>query len=318
MVQRFFAAPNSTTQTRDWEKTFAFWAQSPGKTEQKRCENAVRAIRNAVDRSSRLSKRNIRVFPQGSYRNRVNVRKESDVDVGVMCHDYFLSEYPHGKGNSDFGIVDVDYSFRRFKDELEEALVDYFGREAVHRGNKAFDIRENSYHVEADVAPFFEFRQYFESRNYRCGVALAPDRGGRVETYPERLLTSWPNINLHYENGVAKNDRTGKRYKGVVRVFKSLRNEMCGLGYASAKPIPGFLLECMVWNAPNNCFGHSTWDGDVQAVMLHLWSNTKDDDSCSNWCEVNNVKYLFHPSQPWTREQAHAFINDAWTYIGVR
>jgi len=40
-------------------------------------------------------------------------------------------------------------------------LVDRFGRAVVKRGNRAFNIRENTYRVEADVVPLFEFRQYW-------------------------------------------------------------------------------------------------------------------------------------------------------------
>ncbi len=303
---------------RDWESTFSTWAQAPGKTEQDRCDNAVRAIRNAVAKSEKLSRRNIKVFPQGSYRNRVNVRKDSDVDVGVMCHDCFLFQYPPGKTAADFGNVSVDYTFSAFKNELEAALVAHFGRASVHRGNKAFDIRANTYHVEADVAPFFEFRRYFDDGSHIRGVVLVTDQGSRIENYPERLLDSGPHISLHYENSVEKNSQTGRRYKGVVRILKSIRNEMEDHGYPSAQSIPGFLLECMAWNVPNTCYGGHRWDADVRAVMLHLWSNTKTAESCKQWCEVNNFKYLFHSSQPWTRDQAHTFIDNAWSYIGLR
>ena len=303
---------------KDWEATFRQWAKPPSKTEQARCENAIRVVRNAIVRSDKLGRRKIKVFTQGSYRNRVNVRRDSDVDVGVMFHEYFIAYYPPGKTNADFGNVDVSYTFGQFKDELEEALVAQFGRSSVRRGNKAIDIRENSYHVEADVAPFFEYRHYYESGAYLCGVALVPDNGYRIENYPERLLESWPQIDLHYENGVAKNTVTSRSYKGIVRILKTLRNEMEDKGHVSAEPVPGFLIECMVWNAPNWCFSHDTWSGSVQAVLAHLWSCTKDDQSCRKWTEVNDVKYLFHASQAWTRPQAHAFVSDAWSYVGVR
>ena len=193
---------------RDWESIVSLWAQPPGITEQQRCDNAIGAIRNAVDRSTKLKQRRIKVFTQGSYRNRVNVRQDSDVDVGVMLYDYFLSQYPEGKTDADFGHLDARYTFSQFKDELEEALVDYFGRVAVNRGNKAFKIKENTYHVEADVVPLFEFRQYWESGSYRAGVALVTDRGERIENYPERLVDYWPSTPLHYENGVSKNTAT--------------------------------------------------------------------------------------------------------------
>ena len=69
---------------RDWESSFAFWAQSPSKTEEERCERVIRAIRSAVAGSPKLQTRKILVFTQGSFRNRVNVRQDSDVDVGVI------------------------------------------------------------------------------------------------------------------------------------------------------------------------------------------------------------------------------------------
>jgi hypothetical protein len=142
-----------------WEITFQAWAQPPGKTEQERCENAEGAIRNAIRASEKLSQRDIRVFTQGSYRNRVNVRQDSDVDIGICCYDVFFSSYPEGTTKETFGNSDSDYRYAVFKNEVEEALVAYFGRDSVERGNKAFDLKENSYRVEADVAPFFEHRR---------------------------------------------------------------------------------------------------------------------------------------------------------------
>ena len=235
-----------------------------------------------------------------------------------MLHNYFLSQYPEGMTGADFDNRDVDYTFLQFKNELELALVARFGRAAVTRGNKALTVRENTYHLEADVAPFFEFRQYWRDGTYRAGVALIPDNGRRVENFPERLLDDWPTTPLHYENGVSKNTGTGRRFKGIVRILKKLRNEMDDAGNNTAKSIPGYFLECLSWNVPNGEFGRDTWDACVQAVLLHIWSNTKEDAQCESWCEVDNIKYLFRPTQRWTRTITHAFIGEAWSYVGVR
>ena len=198
--------------TRDWESAFRFWARPPSKTEEQRSENAIKGIRKAVQASSQLNQRRIKVFTQGSYRNRVNVRQDSDVDVGVMLYDSFFDKYPEGKTRADFGIQDAAYPYAQFKNELEDALVDRFGRPAVKRGNKAFNIKENTYHVEADVVPLLEFRHYWESGDYRAGVALVSDHGRRIENYPQRLLERWPLTALHYENGNSKNTATSRRY----------------------------------------------------------------------------------------------------------
>ena len=303
---------------RNWENEFSQWARPPGKTEDQRCENAIKAIRNAIARSDKLKDRRLKVFPQGSYHNRVNVRQDSDVDVGVLCDESFFYTLPEGTTDETFGLSLAQYSYTQFKNELEEALVEYFGPGTVRRGNKAIDVRENSYHVEADVAPFFEYRHYHKDRTYRCGVALSPDQGELIHNYPERLLDSWPEIPQHFENGVSKNTKTRRSYKGVVRILKKLRNEMDEASIVEAKPIPGFLVECLVWNAPNECFRGNTWDGKVQAVLRYLFLNTHSDAICKDWKEVNDIKPLFDSNQPWERQEAFAFICAAWCYIGVR
>lgn len=38
-----------------WEDAFSTWAQPPAKSEQERCENAERSVRNAINASDKLS-----------------------------------------------------------------------------------------------------------------------------------------------------------------------------------------------------------------------------------------------------------------------
>ena len=129
-------------------------------------------------------------------------------------------------------------------------------------------------------------------------------------------IVNWPEQN--YENGVAKNNETGKRFKDVVRVLKRLRNKMNDEKIAAAAPIPSFLVECLVWNVPNEGFGHNTYAADVQWTLAHIFNNTRNFDDCKEWGEVNELKYLFRPGQPWTMEQAHSFASAAWDYLGFK
>lgn len=304
--------------TRNWENEFSQWSRPPNRTEDERCENAVKAVRDAISKSDKLKDRSLTVFTHGSYRNRVNVRQDSDVDVGVLCNESLFRFLPEGTTDETFGLVPATYLYDQFKDELVEALVVHFEGGAVRRGNKAIDVRENSYHVEADVAPFFEYRHYQRDGTYRCGVALLPDKGRRIHNYPEILLDCWPEIPQHFENGVSKNKTTHRSYKGVVRILKKLRNEMDEAFIPEAKPIPGFLIECMVWNAPNKCFKGNTWDSRVQEVLIHLSASIKDDTICESLKEVNDIKPLFDSTQPWKRQEALAFIYAAWNYAIVR
>ncbi len=298
--------------SRDWEAKFNTWARGPSKTEQEKAENAERQIRQAIQESSKFQYRNIKVFTQGSYRNRVNVRHDSDVDIGVLCSDVFFPKYPDNnvKILLEREYINSEYTYSIFKNELEVALVARFGRAAVSRGNKSFDIKENSYRVESDVAAFFEHRRYISLSEYNSGVEMIPDdsKPPRIQNWPEQ----------HYKNGVYKNDCTDRRYKRVVRILKKLSNEMSDSGIQSAKNTPSFLVECLVFNASNSCFNYPTYTSMVQSVLAELFNNTRTNEKCSEWGEVSGLKYLFNNSQPWTRESANQFLLDAWVYIGYK
>ena len=125
---------------RNWESVFSTWSQGPSDTETARAENAERQIREAIQASEKLKNRDIRVFTQGSYKNRVNVRQNSDVDIGVLCFDTYFPEYPDDNVRAKLAESHepATYKYATFKNELEEALVTKFGRAAVTRGIKAF------------------------------------------------------------------------------------------------------------------------------------------------------------------------------------
>ena len=297
---------------RDWEADFKAWSKPPTATEDDRCGNAEAVVRNAIRGYVGFAMRNVEVFTQGSYRNGTNVRADSDVDICVRCMDVCYYDLPDGVSSADVGLVDATYGYAEFKNDVEAALVAYLGEDAVSRGNKAFDLHENSYRVDADVVPAFEHRRYSRKPaggfDYLSGTELRPDRGGRI--------INWPHQN--YANGTAKNGRTGQRFKKMVRVLKRLRNEMADQAVAAAQPIPSYMVECLVWNVPDSQFGHDTYCEDVRAILVSLFSSTKEESGCSEWGEVNELKYLFRSSQPWTREQANAFVGAAWNHVGFK
>lgn len=235
------------------------------------------------------------------------MRQDSDVDICVCCSDVFYYDLPDGDLKESYGFTTAGYEYAQFKNEVGSALSDYFGYSAVARGNKVFDIHANSYRVDADVIPTFEYRRYTSASAYIKGTKFITDNGGQV--------INWPTQN--YDNGVSKNQLTGERFKAIVRIMKCLRNEMNEAAVGAAKPISSFLNECLVWNVPNEGFGHDTYKDDVRYVIAHLWNNTTTFDLCSEWGEINELKYLFRGAQPWTLKQTNAFLQAAWTYVGI-
>lgn len=297
-----------------WEDKFRSWSQPPSKTELEKCDNAERAIKRASRDDERLSKLDIRVFVQGSYRERTNIRQDSDVDICVSLQQPFFSDYPPGKTREDFGLVAGSITFQAFKQLVETALINEFGKKSVNRGNKAFDVHENTYRIDADVVPAFTYRWYTggvnRDRTYQyvepTGIKFFFDKGGSVINWPEQS----------YANGADKNEKTGKRYKGVIRILKRLRNEMQEAQITEADTIASFLIESLVWNTPNDLFGHDSLADEVKYILAHCYNYTRDDEKCKEWGEVNKLKYLFRASQPWTRVQANSFLLAAWKYIG--
>lgn len=297
-----------------WNEQFGTWAQAPSTTEAEKIQHSITAVRKALDADAKLAQLT-KVFVQGSYRNRVNVRQDSDVDIGVLyTGNLFGPEYPPGKTAQDFNVIDVAYGYTEFKTDLSTALNRYFGTASVHRGSKAFDLHANTYRVDADVVPLMIHRRYAPDGSFICGTELRPDDGGRIVNWPERLYDdrNWPN--QHYENGNAKNNRTSRAYRGVVRILKKLRNHMDQNGVAAAKPIKGFFIECLVWNVPDACFTHNTWHEDIVAVLDHLAIFTSSMTLCGEWGEVSEWKYLFKNDEV-KRAHAAAFIAEARKYI---
>ena len=260
--------------TPSWEDTFLRWAQPPGKTETTRCRNAEGAMRNAISKSPKLSAKNIKVFAQGSFRNRD--APGSDVDVGVLCWDTFLPDFPAMRHTAPWNTV-ATYSYGEFKD-LGAAL-----SISVPRGeSRKQGIRpesSNTYRVEADVAPFFEHRRYRWDGSYLAG--RLPDRGGLIVNYPERLLDTW--LAALRKRGPGTRRATDVQGRRPHHQDRMQPDGQCR-GSSS-----GFQRMPRLRNA-------ASWTERVRSVLYPLDCT----EARPELDEVNGVKRLFGPAQPWT------------------
>jgi len=299
--------------TEYWQNKFNRWSQAPSQSEQEKADRAERMIREAIRSYSPLAMRDIRVFAQGSYRNRTNVRADSDVDICVLSRVAWLPDYSQVSGitNQTLGYQDTTYSFSDLKRDIEAALKAHFGAQAITRGDKAFDVKENTSRISADVVPAFEGRLFyhdlFGALQHHSGTVLQCASNGR-------LIYNWPE--QHYTNGVAKHEETSKQFKKKARCLKNLRYEMVDSGIVSAKSMSSYLLESLVYNCPKTTFQQASHLDDVKATIMHLWSATEHAICEKSLLEVNGIKYLFHSSQAWNRATTRQFLQDAWNYVG--
>lgn len=289
-------------------------------TENQKCLNAIRAIRDALKKlgystdsevqpietdtfaySTTLRKsysdEKIQIFIQGSYANNTCVRGESDVDIAIVRLDQY--EYAFGKV-----YAPTSYSKKVegkiFKDTVEKTLREYFPY-CVTRKNKSIKVDGNTYRKQADSVPCFAMHYYNNSEsndflNFLEGVTIYADDGTIINNFPKQ----------HISNGKRKNASTSYRYKKMVRVIKKLRYMMEDYGYSSAKSVSSFGLESLLWNIPDEVFmKYSSYRFVFDDIVDYLVNHQS---SLCIYKEANGIKYLC-PSVEMNAAYAR-FIND--------
>ncbi|MBM0650448.1 nucleotidyltransferase [Capnocytophaga genosp. AHN8471] len=184
-------------------------------TEEQKLDKAKNAIKTAINNDSKLSQK-IEIFGQGSYANDTNVKNNSDIDINVMYKEGFYYKIPPNTKKEDFGIVNTSsYSFKEFKNDVEQALLNNFKGFKVNRKNKCISI--NIYGIDVDVVPTCTHRIFSLNGNFVEGVTLFTDNTNQqIINYPKQ----------HIENGKNKNFYTHKKFKWLTRIYKRIRYKM--------------------------------------------------------------------------------------------
>jgi hypothetical protein len=292
----------------NWEQKLKNWTKPPSDSEEEKCTNAESMIRDAITSDEEFKDKNIEIFGQGSYKNNTNVRLNSDVDICVKLKDTFFYKLPDGTNPEDFNISSSSYSFNTYKDSVHQALINKFGTSNIKRGDKSIKVASNTYRVDADVVPCFEHRRYKSKGSFKrlVGVEFRSDSGEKIKNWPKQ----------HYNNGVRKNKNTNRRYKRIVRILKKIDYELEQQGVSIAKSTPSYLLECLVWNVPNSILVDSKeYYPTVKKTIQNLYKNLDDREKSKDWGEVNELQYLFHPGQNWSRDIALKFLERTWSFL---
>jgi hypothetical protein len=296
---------------RDWESWLATASGPASATEEDDRDRTERRIRDAIRAATDLPS-SVRVYTKGSYANNTNVRGDADVDIAVEWTETAkVMKWADAEGLSaeelGFNPVTPPITPREFRRRVEHAVVDAFGSSQVDsRPDKHIDVEAGPSTLDADVVPCWKLHRYAAPGRYVVGHRIFPKSGGGVDNYPQQ----------NYDNGVAKNNATGRRYKEIVRCVKRLVGELYDDGVI-ARDYPGYLIECLVFNAPNDRFGHTRRYDDMQAVFRYLWNGLKDEDVYLKWHEPSRLKMVFRGRPDRIPRNAFNVIDKAWDRIGV-
>lgn len=296
------------------------YSQPLSATEDGQCKNAIRMVADALKklgftddnaaitplysdtlayslemrRSSDFRK--IKLFVQGSYANNTNVRTASDVDVAVIQEEVFRTEYrsstsSYPQSDADYNFSSVNFPPKKFKDEVQECLVDKFGSD-VERKNKSIKVHGNTYRKDADTVPCRRYRDYRkdfrkDESDFVGGVVIYPDDGGTIINYPEQ----------HIANGRQKNNNTNHYYKKMVRIMKKMRylmEDSYNTAYSSAaKNVSSFMLESLLWNIEDSWYLTNCGTYRKVFVFSQLISTLRNRKSdFEGYKEANGIKPL--------------------------
>lgn len=288
------------------EDQLTIWSKPPSETEEDKCRNAVEGITRAINAKFGSS---VSIFLQGSYKNRTNVKKDSDVDIVVRHNDYYFgnTQYLTEEEKQLYNqIPSSTYTYKNFKNDIQQLLENEFEYGEVERKDKCIKVWGNTYRVNADVVPCFVHKR-LQTHNSASdeGIEFITDADNHIISFPQQ----------HFDNGTKKNNNTDTFFKSVVRILKNARNSLIDQGTILEKSMPSFFLECLVWNVPDSNLAKGTYTEATKSAIYTIWNDMGSASKAQDYAEVNNLKWLFRGNNDRTPLQAKNFMQQAWAYF---
>jgi len=274
------------------ESQLETWSK-PGAAET--AEKTHKSIRAALEAYNWPSGVRYEVYLQGSYRNRTNIRGDSDVDVVVQLNSAFFENLPVNL-RRQFGFRDASYGWEEFRSDVLKALRNYYGPGRVREGRKSLKVQTS--YLPADVVVSLQYRKY-------------PDRPRSEDDFVEgmtfwvpsesRWVINYPK--LHYENGAKKNQNTNERYKPTVRMLKNARTYLVDRGVIPADLAPSYFLECLLYNVPGGKFGTN-----LQSTFREVITWLLKADFSRFVCQNEQLLLFGSSPEQWSEDRAYRFL----------
>ena len=278
------------------ESQLSRWSNHGAQETAKRTHEAIRRVLAAHTWPSGMT---YDIYLQGSYRNDTNIRGDSDVDLVLEFTSSYKSDVRALSLRDRQGISKPSgppiSSLNSFRQEAVKGLRSGFGSGMVIQGNKSIKVKAASSRLAADVVVCMQFRRFTKSGAYQQGMTLWALQDKRwVINYPK----------LHCRNGADKSSRTHDRYKRTVRMFKNVRNYLVSQRKISAKSVPSYFLEGLLYNAPDEAF-----QAGFQQTYCSVVNWMAKADLKKLVCQ-NGQQYLFGPSaEQWALTRAKVLTN---------
>lgn len=294
-----------------WNDRLIHWERPPSDHEEAKIQRAANICAAIVNGSEILQAEGVSIRPQGSYFNNTNVRLEADMDLRVQ-HPSIITKYAVDVDRVTADAAGGYYNLGRtgpecatiLRNELARKARERFGHPNVELGNKAVTIDGFDGGI-ADVDLVPALRLHWISNNgyggYHTteGVIIYGGDGSETINFPDQ----------HHANGITKRGATFHRFKKTVRMLKRLNYELAETEAISSRA-PSFLVECLIYLVESHYF---IWENDdrygrLLRVVERALELVNDDAFADAATEVNEIKFLFHAAQAWSRLDAQNFL----------
>lgn len=307
--------PQTKVRSRSsWNDRMTHWERPASDSEELTINRAANMVSSAISNNRWLNDQGVTILPQGSYYNNTNVRLEADMDLRAL-HPDILVEYASGvdvnAARAALALYDTGRTFRDVAQEMRRHIISdltkKFGSSSIDAsGNKAIRLKKQP-GSRADVDIVQAFRYFWVMHNPSLltshveeGIAILGKDGAWTHNFPEQ----------HHANGIAKRARTKHRFKRNVRILKRLRDELVEERQLVSKQVASFLIECLVYAVEDEHFLFETDERYDRAlrILSRMGECLNDSNWVTNATEINEIKYLFRLGQPWTVDDAKAFV----------
>ena len=186
------------------EAQLATWSNLGGTANSMAAHTSVRNALEAND--SGLNCADFEIFLQGSYRNKTNIRADSDVDLVVQYNKVYYRDLaklsPSEIQRYQSCHSTVDYGAVEWRADVEKALRKRFPGKVQVGGGKALKVTTGPGNMTADVVPALLHKQYthfntVKDEGFDPGMKFADSRGNITLNFPK----------LHIDNGEDKNSK---------------------------------------------------------------------------------------------------------------
>jgi hypothetical protein len=254
------------------------------------------SIRNALNSYEWPNGVDFEVYLQGSYKNDTNTRGDMDVDLVVQLNSTFFYNNLSEEQKKYLGLSLASYEWNDFRSDVLSALKGYYGSLVITEGNKSIKVKAGGGRLPADVVVCAQYRKYRSPNSYDYveGVTFwTKNENRQIINYPK----------IHYDNGVSKHQKTNNQYKPTVRVFKNIRNYLEENYHISDSLAPSYLLECLLYNVPNDKF-----IGNYRDVFCNIlnWLNKANLEAFV--CQNEQLKLFGDTPEQWSIYDAERFI----------